>query len=629
MCGIGGAVAPDNRGRLTDAVGRLSAALQHRGPDDEGIEILEAPGRTAVLCARRLAIQDLSSHGHQPMKSPETGSCICFNGELYNAADLRASLEVKGYRFRGSSDTEVTLRAYDAWGANCIERLRGMYAIAIWDAPQQRLFLARDRLGIKPLYYTQHHGGVWFASELRALLASGVAPRNISLEGLGSYLALGAVQEPLTIVDGIHLLPAGHYAFVDAEKVTPIPYWSLSDAFSRSARFGSRRDLVDHLRSLLEDAIHRHLVSDVPLGVFLSGGIDSSALVGLVTRVTGRPPHTVSVVFPQRRWSEEPFIRPVVERFGTPHTEVVLSEAEVLVQVPGALSAMDQPTFDGVNTYVVSKQARAAGLTVALSGVGGDELFAGYDTFQMVPRLETLRRLLPASIRPLAAAATRTALRDSDRGRKLARWLAATEPSLSAATLRRELFSPAALAALLGGLSPFLGHPELAIFPGDTTNRVSFLELDHYMRNVLLRDADVFSMAHGLEVRVPFLDHELVELVAGLPGELKGGGTTPKPLLVEAVIDLLPPSSASRPKMGFALPFPVWLRGPLRTRVESTLLDPDSSGPLADLLDHVAVRHVWDRFQDGKTEWVRPWSIYVLKTWVEENLSAAAAPVGR
>jgi asparagine synthase (glutamine-hydrolysing) len=291
------------------------------------------------------------------------------------------------------------------------------------------------------------------------------------------------------------------------------------------------------------------------------------------------------------------------------------------------MAALDQPTFDGVNTYVVSGQARAAGLTVALSGIGGDELFAGYDTFRIATQLERIRRLMPRTAGPLAAAVTRVALNDNDRGRKLARWLTAREQGLCATGLRRELFAPHTVAGLLGGHPPRGGGSEPASDLADPVNRVSFQELDRYMRNVLLRDADVLSMAHSLEVRVPFLDHELVELVAGMPGTLKVQNSTPKPLLVGAVADLLPPEVVHRSKRGFALPFPVWLRGPLRGEVEAALLDPDYGGQVASLLDSTAVAAVWQRFLDGRAEWVRPWSLYALKTWGEARLPVnAAAP---
>jgi asparagine synthase (glutamine-hydrolysing) len=509
MCGIGGtARAGGSKAEsLHGPLLAMEASMIHRGPDDGGALVFDLEGGGAVgLCARRLAIQDLSSRGHQPMHSRLSRSWGCLNGEVYNVNEVRAELAARGHYFCGHSDTEVVLAAYDEWGPECFGRLRGMLAVAIWDTPQRRLVLARDRLGIKPLYYTEGKGKLAFASEVGALLSSGLVPTSLSPEGLRPYLALGAVEEPGAIVKDVRAL-AGHYGIWDGRTLRLSEYWSLADSFAQRDP-PAWEDAVPRVRAGLEDAVRRHLVSDVPLGVFLSGGIDSSALVGLVTAVADHPPQLVSVVFPQKRWSEEDYIRMVTERFGTSHTQVVLTDVDILAQLPMALSAMDQPTFDGVNTYIVSRQARAAGLTVALSGVGSDELFAGYDTFRIVRRLNRLRRLPGAPARPAAAAVVRAALQDSDRGRKLARWLRAAEPALSATALRRELFGPDAIASLLGGPQPQATGKERAPHTADETDRVSFLELDRYMRNVLLRDTDVLGMAHGLEVRVLFLDHE-------------------------------------------------------------------------------------------------------------------------
>jgi len=628
MCGIGGiACGHADPATVRGPLAAMERALAHRGPDDGGTEVLDGPLGPIGLCARRLAIQDISSRGHQPMTSSRSGTWICLNGEIYNANELRTELAARHHRFRSHSDTEVVLASFDEWGLDCFRRLRGMFAIAIWDARVGRLVLVRDRLGIKPLYYTNRSTELLFASEVRALLASGIVHPVLSVSGVASYLALGAVAEPETILSGIEMLPPGHYGIWDGSTLQLTVYWSLADAFEHPQPV-ARQKPVEQLRTLLEDAVRRHLLSDVPVGVFLSGGIDSSTLVGLIAAVAGDPPQTVSVVFPQHQFSEERHIRLVVDRFSTKHTQVILDEQEALRQVPRALSAMDQPTFDGVNTFIVSGQARAAGLTVALTGLGSDELFAGYDTFQIVRRLHRLRRLIPGAVRPLTAFMVRQRMHDSDRARKLARWVGGKEPGLTAVGLRREVFGPDATAELVVDAFPHLLSNPRSVSVTDQVNQVSYLELSHYMRNVLLRDADVFSMAHGLELRVPFLDHEVVEFVAGLPGDLKVRGATLKPLLVGAVADLLPVSIASRPKMGFTLPFSTWLAGVLRTPVESALLDAEFGRPLSELIDHVAIRDIWNRFLVGKTEWVRPWAIYVMKAWAEEHLATASTTTG-
>jgi asparagine synthase (glutamine-hydrolysing) len=620
MCGIAGLVDDSGPNAKRSVLRVLAASMAHRGPDDEGIEVIAAGDRLVGLCSRRLAIQDCSPLGHQPMRSPATGSVLAFNGELYNVKALRADLAARGHHFRGSSDTEVVLRGFDEWGTDCLQRLRGMFALAIWEAPQERLVLARDRLGIKPLYYHCGAGGLLaFASELRALLASGVIERRISRQAMGSYLGLGAVQEPFTMIDRVRCLPAAHAATWQHGKLDVEPYWSLEHAFEGTGS-QSRDVAVASLRDTLEEAVRLHLVSDVPLGVFLSGGIDSSALVGLVSAVADEPPTTVSVVFPQQRFSEARYVDLVSRRFRTQHTSIELDDSTVLAEIPKAVDALDQPSSDGINTFVVSGLARSAGLTVSLSGLGGDELFGGYDTFQIVPRLNSIRRWTP----PVAARALGTALGrfgpSSDRNNKLERWLRAEDPEVDAYALRRELFGPRVAHALMPGLHGAWPNVGEAHASDNELNELSRLELTVYMRNVLLRDSDVMSMAHGLEIRVPFLDHHVVEAAAAMSGRWKTPRRTPKPLLVDAVADLLPREVVHRKKMGFILPFADWLRGTLRNRVESVLLDHDYGGQVASSLDHQAVADVWRRFLAGETQWHRPWALYTLKSWGERHL---------
>jgi asparagine synthase (glutamine-hydrolysing) len=397
------------------------------------------------------------------------------------------------------------------------------------------------------------------------------------------------------------------------------PYWSLEAAFARNVS-QPREAAVASLRETLEETIKLHLVSDVPLGVFLSGGIDSSALVGLVSRVANEPPRTVSVVFPQQRFSEARYAALVSRRFRTQHTSIELDDATVLAEIPRAVDALDQPTSDGINTFVVSGFARSAGLTVALSGLGGDELFGGYDTFRIVPRLNRIRRWTPVPAARAIGTGIRRFTPNTDRNDKLERWLRAAEPDVDAYSLRRELFSPRAARALmpdLEGAWPKLREAEAL---DDELNELSRLELAVFMRNVLLRDSDVMSMAHSLEIRVPLLDHHLVEAVAAMKGRWKTDRQSPKPLLVDAVADLLPYEVVHRRKMGFTLPFADWLRGTLRDRVESVLLDSNYGGDVADSLDSSAVEGVWRRFIAGETQWQRPWALYVLKAWGERHM---------
>ena len=376
----------------------MNAAQAHRGPDDQGIAKCEFPG--VYLGNTRLAVIDVSQAGHQPMNDPETGNWITYNGETYNYLDLRREIDAEAWQ--SNTDTEVILRGYGKWGVDVFRRMRGMFALAIWDGAKHELVLARDRLGIKPLYYFADKENFVFASELRALLASGLVQRRLSIEGVDSYLATGAVESPLTIIDGVRQLLPGHYLQVKAKEAG----LEVNDVEFASARSigetveADRTCAVARLREELEESVRLHLVSDVPLGVFLSGGMDSSALVALMSR-SGPRPKTFSVVFDEAGFTEAPFSRAVAERFNTDHSEIRLTEDRLLELLPAAIAAIDQPTMDGINTFVVSHAVKRAGITVALSGLGGDELFGGYPSFRRAMKLagmsQTSKRVLRAA----------------------------------------------------------------------------------------------------------------------------------------------------------------------------------------------------------------------------------------
>ncbi len=635
MCGVAGILTTADEWSIGQRLGQpLPAALEamttvmaHRGPDDSGIEPIDGAA-SGGLGACRLAIQDTSLRGHMPMTGAESGVVTTFNGEIYNFRELRRELEGRGASFQSGCDTEVILRGYEAWGLDCFERFRGMFAVAIWDRARGTLVLARDRLGIKPLYIHASDGLIGYASELRALLAAGVVEPKVSPAGLESFLTLGAVVEPHTLVADVQMLPPATIGVWKDGSLATHSYWSLADAFDRASAV-SRSELLDRTRAVLEESMRQHLISDRPTGVFLSGGIDSTVLTALASTVGSEAPTTASVVFPYPEFSEEPFIDEVRARYETNHLRVELSEREVLDTLGAGVDAMDQPTFDGLNTYIVSGAAKGAGLTVALSGVGGDELFGGYASFRHVPRMERVRALTRRTGMRSPLRAVAHALPASDRAEKVRRLLTASDRDLpDTYVLRRELFGADTRRALLGSNdapAPWLranGHTDL-------TNAVSEAELAVYMRNVLLRDTDVMSMAHALEVRVPFLDHELVELVAPAPGSWKMEGRENKSVLVDACRDLIPPNLTARRKMGFTLPYEVWLRGPLRAQVEECLRDPGYGGQVAALLDARATEHIWDRFVDGKAIWTRPWALYVAKRWGAALEQAARPPALR
>ena len=624
MCGIAIVLMHNSPSEEKVVLGGMIRALKHRGPDDEGILLLptSANGWQVGLGHTRLSILDLSSAGHQPMQDPETGNWIVFNGEIYNFQEVRHDLESRGYTFRTQTDTEVILKAYAAYSVECLPLLRGMFAFAIWNAREQSLFLARDRMGVKPLYYCHTRDAFLFASEVRALLASGCVPRQLSMAGLDSYLALGAVQDPLTIIENVYAFPAGHYGLWQNGTLTTQVYWQPPLQVDDAKTHWPRQKIVEELRNILEELVRLRLISDVPLGVFVSGGIDSSAIVSLMCRASSVPPCSVSVVFPEHKYSETVYMRQVVQQFSTQHREVMLTEGDMLASLPDALTAMDQPTFDGVNTYIVSKHARQAGLKVALSGIGGDELFGGYaNSFITARRLQALVQWTPGLVGRAVGAALNLVLGDNDRGRKLERWFARRDLPRGAYFLVRELFPGADRHRLMPALDALNPSCEIIAQADDVFNNISMLELTHYLKNVLLRDTDFMSMAVGLEVREPLLDHRLVEFVLSLPGLLKSIGVHPKSLLVEAIGDL-PVAVQHRPKHGFVLPFAQWLRGPLRAEVEAVMLEPMHNSPLG--IATAEVQRVWERYLAGRGNWVRPWALYVLHRWLMQNLEGPA-----
>ena len=595
--------------------------LEHRGPDDEGLETIRTTAGVLVLGFRRLAIIDLTPAGHQPMHDPVTGNWIIFNGEIYNFRELRVELSALGESdWRSATDTEVVLKAYRRFGERCLERLHGMFAFAIWDARRQALLLARDRLGIKPLYYHRDRGALVFASEVRAILASGLVSATPSLEAVDSYLESGAVQEPLTIVQGVRSLGAGSAATATADGFEERHYWDLC-TFRPQANKVDQAAAVAKVRTLLKDAVRRHLVADVPVGVFLSGGLDSSALVALCAMNACEPVRTLSVVFDEPKYSEQRYSRLVAETFHTIHAEIRLSAEELVEELEPALAAADQPTVDGINTYVVARAAKLGGLKVVLSGLGGDELFAGYASFRWNARLRLLQRLCPTIRRPFAMLARRL-VAGKDGWVKLADWLSGPAEGHPYFVMR-QLFDPAARSALLSGRASNWTRPPwpAADGDGDPVNEISRLELSCYMRNMLLRDSDAMSMANGIELRVPMLDDSLVEYVLRLPGRIKLSRGRVKPLLAGAVAGELPEAIVKRPKVGFGLPFQSWLRGPLATEVETVLLDRHGGGRFDELLSHTEVERVWRGFQAGEGNWARPWALYSLKKWGSRHLN--------
>lgn len=603
-----------------DAVNRMVARQQHRGPDDRGLHS-DGPA-TIGMC--RLAIID-PANGHQPMTSPDGRFSLVFNGAIYNYRALQAELALAGWNFRTNCDTEVLLAAYALYGKECLRRFRGMFAFAVWDAREKTLFAARDSLGIKPLYYARlPDSGVVFASELNALLAAGVVSREIDPTSVGEYLAWFSVPAPRTIYRGIANLPPGHSLSVDpAGRVKTGPWWQLPAP--RAVTIATNyQEFVHGLRHQLEDSIRAHRVADVPVGAFLSGGMDSTAVVGLMTRSGASRLKTFSIVFGEAGYSEQASARLVAETFGTEHHEELITGGRVAADLPRLLASFDQPTGDGINTFYASQAARAGGVTVALSGLGGDELFGGYPSFRDLPRLQRLLpwwRRLPGSLR--RGLVERLRARPGARARKLADFLAHARDIHELASLQRrvlpeaarlELLAPEARAQAerLGPNHPMLEDFAFELIGADPFQVISAWELRTYMADVLLRDSDVFSMAHSLELRVPFVDRQLLEWLWPQRDWFKYDPRKTKRALADATADIVPAAIRNRRKQGFTLPFAHWMRAELRPFLDETFSN--ASLGACPWLQAAPVQQMWTDYKAGgdTRAWSRVWTLAVL-----------------
>ena len=605
MCGIAGlikpeAVAPED----IAAVQRMTTAQIHRGPDDAGFFSDER----CVLGHRRLSILDLSPAGRQPMSNEDGRVWITFNGEIYNYQELRKELVHRGHVFRSQSDTEVIVHGYEEWGIpRLLGRLRGMFGFALYDAAVG-LFLARDPLGIKPLYYHQSRNGLLFASELKALRCSGRVPEETDRDALIGFLLAGSVPAPLTMLKEVKCLLPGHYLTWKDNRIAITRYWDFSGAQPEEST-------ASGLRHHLQQAVESHLVSDVPVGIFLSGGVDSSAVVALASRSQNRgprPPVTLTIAFDEQDFNEASQARKIAEHFRTDHREIRVKAADFINEAPRVLAALDQPTNDGVNTYFVAKAAREAGLKVVLSGLGGDEMFWGYKHYRWLTNFGPWIGNCPGPLRK-ALAGTACAWGGMT-GRENFRRMAFLSENLSTSGLYLALrgFFPAEQVMELTGASrnqvmdvagEHFGVREGTADPADA-NSFNYVEVKRYLHDQLLRDSDIFSMAHSIELRVPLLHQPVVEAAAGALNVQKRENGIKKPLLVGAVDDPIVHEMATQPKRGFSFPMQAWMRsrtGALR-----------EMAPAPDQLDAKAVDRLWTRFSAGRLHWSRAWSMLAL-----------------
>jgi asparagine synthase (glutamine-hydrolysing) len=638
MCGICGKISLKGEAVSPDLISRMMGSLAHRGPDDEGsfFNNVGTKGDSNAFVGlghKRLSIIDLSPDGRQPLTNEDESIWLVFNGEIYNHPTLRQELLDRGHRFRSETDTEVILHIYEEKGIDALQDLNGMFAFALWDEPRQRLYLCRDRLGIKPLIYYQDNSSLVFASEIQALLEDKSIPREMDREALILYLTFNYIPAPLTIYQGMKKLLPGHYLLWEKGSVSTHKYWDIT----ANGPSSSANDFQQHsqlLRQTLEDAVKLRMIADVSLGAFLSGGVDSSIIVALMARNSGNRIKTFNISYPDLPvYDESSYAREVATMYNTDHHEIRVDSREMLQVIPEALSSLGEPFADSslLPTLVVSKETRRD-VTVALSGDGGDELFAGYrlylgETFfkyyEYLPRwfrrygLENWISLLPDS-------RNNKWLEYARRMKKFIR--GARGDLIHRLFLWREVFSGELITSLLDGdLKPDKALPgefwlrALDRWPGDDLNRLLYVEVKDSLPCDMLTKVDLMSMKNALEVRVPLLDHRVVELSFQMPGSMKLRGLKRKYILLETFKDLLPPTLLHRPKQGFEVPISAWLKKDLNHMLEE-YLSPQLLKKQSIFNPKVVEGLKRDLLQNHRdTSWLL-WNLIVFQFWYSSNI---------
>ncbi len=615
MCGINGIIDFLHQGdKYEPDVRRMNNALSHRGPDADGVFIQGS----ACLGHRRLSIIDTSASGNQPFTDVSGRFTVVYNGELYNYLELKKELN---YPFQTETDTEVLLAAFIRWGANCVHFLRGMFAFAIWDSEKQSLFIARDRMGIKPLYYAHIGSKLIYASEIRAILSSGQVEAKTDKSTVFEFLRFQTVFAPRTMITGVQMLEPGCYLTFDNTGLRINRWWDAEKFIGKNQ--GDKVETQGEVKRLLKNAVRERLMADVPFGAFLSGGIDSSVIVALMAETSSHQVKTFSVVFDEKNFSEEKYSRMIAEKYQTDHEEILLTPETFLEKVPAAIDALDHPSGDGPNTYVISEATRKKGIKMALSGLGGDELFGGYSYFGTAARIQNNSAWLNTLPAPVLSAVIKG--REIGGGPTMLRKL---NDVLKGGRLDNYNFYPYIRKVWIENdleriCSDTIQDSPLYQFPpvkgGNRQNSISsisFSEMKYYMQNVLLRDTDQMSMAHGLEVRVPFLAHDLVEYTLGLSDTMKKG-LLGKQLLIDSFKDELPPAIYNRPKMGFVLPWEKWLRNELSDYCGLRI----SILSQRDLFNGEQLMEEWTKFMKGDNQisWSRWWLLVVLENWLTTN----------
>lgn len=635
MCGLTGVMRFDGRPVDRHALLRMTATLAHRGPEGSGIYMATDGGIAVGLGHARLKIIDLSDAANQPMANEDGSVWVVFNGEIYNFRQLRASLESRGARFRTASDTEVLLRLYELDGERCVQALDGMFAFAIWDARRRSLLLARDRVGKKPLFFYSTPKWFVFASEIKAILQHPEVVPLVNADTLPAFFLHGYVPTPGTLYQGIQQLPPGHLLSVGTDGRLHIEaYWDLPVACGSSGRMPSEGEATARVRELVTEAVRRRLISDVPLGAFLSGGIDSSIIVGIMSQLTREPVRTFSIGFSgDPHFDETSYARLVARRFGTAHTEFVVNPSSVEL-VERLVSHYDGPFADSsaIPTYLLSQLTRGH-VTVALNGDGGDELFAGYLRFYAAILAERIPSPIRRTVYRALAGMPQWGGHRS-RLRYLQKFAAAAALPFAERYTRWNSVFYEDLPRLLPGIEED-GHPgpDLALVESylhqcrhaSALSQLLYLNMKMYLLDDLLVKMDRCSMAHALEARSPFLDRELIEYVFALPDAMKLRWGRTKVVLRRAFADLLPPEILKRSKMGFGVPLQKWFAKDLRDFLHDLLLAPDAH--LRQYVNHGYVRHLYEAHMAGRADYSnRLWTLLTFEVWLRQLKTGSRSP---
>jgi asparagine synthase (glutamine-hydrolysing) len=614
MCGIAGIVEM-KKGLDRPDVASMTNAMQHRGPDADGFYHDEQ----VSFGHRRLSIIDLSVTANQPIIDASGRYVIIFNGEMYNFLEVKK--EVGDYPYRSNGDTEVLLAAFIKWGPSCIERFKGMFAFAIWDKQEKSLFIFRDRMGVKPLYYYESEHFFLFASEVRGILASGIVERKLDRCALPDFFTYQSFGFPASPIAGIKQLEAGTYLKIQNGRIEQKKFWEIGVAKS-DIDLSDLAAVKKEIRTKLQRSVEQRLISDVPIGAFLSGGIDSSAVVAMMAQV-GQPV-TFNISFEEQEFDEARYAEIVAKKYNTDHKVIKLSQDVFLQELEHALDAVDSPSADGVNTYVVSKAIRNAGITVALSGVGGDELFAGYPFFKKYLKLHRYKNLFNAVTPVRKGIAALASGNGSSRRQRITAMLNADGMNIESMYPQfRTILPPALINSLttLGwdgdtALTKQLHDKNVVLDRLPLLSQVSAAEYLGYTQQTLLKDTDQMSMAVSLEVREPFFDHELVDFVLQIPDKMKDP-IYPKSLLVESIKPMLPDEIVFRKKQGFLFPWKIWMKNEIADFCEQRIRNISER----DFINGKALLTYWDRFKndDPKVNWTELWLFVVLEHWMEKN----------